>query len=147
MTDAISFMYTLSAHIYSDIPEIVKGIPVQDMNCYCLYGIIYVGGNFIFMLPANKCFIHLLEIRYTIELSNYCGTIVGDQCSWISLFILTHWFTSSRICCYFIFNLHKHCPECIIHQLPTKLRPHEEVKLWLPTNIDPHKLKWFHSAM
>jgi hypothetical protein len=30
-------------------------------------------------------------------------------------------------------------------KLPTKLRPHEPVKVWLPTNIDPRELKWFHS--
>lgn len=29
--------------------------------------------------------------------------------------------------------------------LPTKLRPHEQWKIWLPTNIEPHEWKWFYS--
>jgi hypothetical protein len=35
-------------------------------------------------------------------------------------------------------------PNCIIYYLPTKLRPHEHVKYWLPMNIEPRELKWFH---
>ena len=47
---------------------------------------------------------------------------------------------------YFPFDLYKCYAVRIIYQLPTKLRPHEPAKFWLPTNIGPHEFKWFHST-
>ena len=48
---------------------------------------------------------------------------------------------------YFPFNLYKYYADRIIYQLTTKLRPYEPAKIWLPTNIGPHELKWFHSKI
>ena len=42
---------------------------------------------------------------------------------------------------YLPIHLYKDYAVRIIYQLPTKLRPHEPAKVWLPTNIGPHELK------
>jgi hypothetical protein len=38
------------------------------------------------------------------------------------------------------YKYHYSTPETLC-KLPTKLRPHERVKFWSPTNIDPHESK------
>ena len=42
---------------------------------------------------------------------------------------------------YFPFDLYEYYAVHTIYQLPTKVRPHEPAKFWLPTNIGPHELK------
>jgi hypothetical protein len=95
---------------------------------------------------------HLLKLKLAywhrtfVAVTLYIATVesslfVGDQCSWISWATLTHEFTSPQTYIYFFFKFHKYYSNCILYMLSTKLSPHEPVKFWLPTNIDPHELK------
>jgi hypothetical protein len=43
--------------------------------------------------------------------------------------------------CIEFFNLHKYYSNSIIYYLPTKLRPHEQVRFCIPMNIDHSRIK------
>jgi hypothetical protein len=81
-----------------------------------------------------------LKNRNTEESSLYDGTNARGFCG----STLPRNYIPMNMYIYFFCNLDKYYPNCLIYLLPTKLCPWEPVKFWLPMNIGPYKLKWFH---
>jgi hypothetical protein len=45
------------------------------------------------------------------------------------------------------FYLDKCYPNCIVYELPTKLHPNQPVKIWVPTNFGPLRIKMIPQYM
>jgi hypothetical protein len=48
---------------------------------------------------------------------------------------------------FFFCNFDKCYSNSYVYLLPMNLHPHKQVKFLLPTSIDPHEFRWFHSTL
>jgi hypothetical protein len=92
----------------------------------CCYG---KGGN-----------IHIVLNSAIFSITLEPSLFVGDQCSWILWITFTHEFSCSQTYFYFFINLYKHYPITLFISYPPN-QVSEPAEFWLPTNINPHKLK------